>query len=245
MAAAADAERIASSEVPPNNVVVAHEHIKQPKPQQQKKQRKKQPKPQQQRKPKLMSCLAAGCKEFAFVGFFCPAHEHLDKLEDKLCLALGCKNERSDGYFCLVHSAKMAAVSSNSSRGGSEKPAASGSTATTAPPPPVEAVKRITEQSKSCAASDGKLLTAVDSPLHNQQMQPRKRRKTLCSHRGCIKSAQNPSALCWMHGAKDVICSFDGCKRGLCPDHGGLVQLCRWKGCISKQTQETIHCDCN
>jgi hypothetical protein len=21
---------------------------------------------------------------------------------------------------------------------------------------------------------------------------------------------------------------------GLCPDHGGLVQLCRWRGCINK-----------
>ena len=25
---------------------------------------------------------------------------------------------------------------------------------------------------------------------------------------------------------------------GLCPDHGGLVQLCRWKGCINKANLE-------
>ena len=71
-------------------------------------------------KPKLMSCLAVGCKEFAFAGFFCPAHEHLDKLQDQLCLAVGCKNERFAGYFCLVHSAKMEAALSNTSRSGSE-----------------------------------------------------------------------------------------------------------------------------
>ena len=63
---------------------------------------------------------------------------------------------------------------------------------------------------------------------------------TLCNHSSCTKRAQHPSTLlCWEHGAEDVICNFIGCNKkgilyGLCPDHGGLVQLCRWRGCINK-----------
>ena len=81
------------------------------------------------------------------------------------------------------------------------------------------------EQSKSSKSS------AATSDQKDIQLQKR-RKKTLCSHPSCNKRAQYPTTLCWRHGAKDVVCSFDGCNKrgillGLCPDHGGLVQLCR------------------
>ncbi|KAL7452081.1 hypothetical protein ACHAWC_003822 [Mediolabrus comicus] len=89
------------------------------------------------------------------------------------------------------------------------------------------------EQSKSSKSS-----AATSDKKDTQKTKSRK--KTLCcSHPNSNKRAQHPSTLCWRHGAEDVICSFDGCNKrgirlGLCPDHGGLVQLCRWKGCINK-----------
>ena len=65
----------------------------------------------------------------------------------------------------------------------------------------------------------------------------------LCNHASCTRRAQHPSPLCWRHGAQDVECKFSGCDKrgilsGLCPDHGGLVQLCRWRGCINKANLE-------
>ena len=91
------------------------------------------------------------------------------------------------------------------------------------------------EQSNSSKSS------AATSDKKDVQLQ--KRHKKLCSHPSCNKRAQHSSTLCWRHGAKDVVCSFDGCNKkgillGLCPDHGGLVQLCRWKGCINKVNLE-------
>ena len=92
--------------------------------------------------------------------------------------------------------------------------------------------KTSNEQSKSSKSS------AATSDEKDMQ-QTKRRKKTLCSHPNCNKRAQHPSTPCWRHGAKDVVCSFDGCNKGgillgLCPDHGGLVQLCRWRGCINK-----------
>jgi len=81
---------------------------------------------------------------------------------------------------------------------------------------------------------------AVDSSNTNKQTtQPKKPKTPLCNHPDCTKHAQHPSPLCWKHGAQNVTCKFTGCNKkgillGLCPDHGGLVQLCRWRGCINE-----------
>ena len=53
-----------------------------------------------------------------------------------------------------------------------------------------------------------------------------------------VKPSPSPPQ-CLKQGAKDKTCSFAGCNKnsillGLCIDHGGLVQLCRSKGCINK-----------
>src|SRR5210317_1054368 len=78
--------------------------------------------------------------------------------------------------------------------------------------------------------------------------QTKRHKKTLCSHPSCSKRAQYPSTLCWRHGAKDVVCSFDGCNKGgillgLCPDHGGLVQLCRWRDASTRSTwKDGVEC---
>ena len=80
-----------------------------------------------------------------------------------------------------------------------------------------------------------------DNLTRNQAIQ--KPKTPLCNHPSCTKRAQLPSPLCWKHGAQDVTCKFTGCyKKGilyeLCPDHGGLVQLCRSGGCINKANLE-------
>eukprot|EP00984_Skeletonema_dohrnii_P001455 scaffold463_cov107-Skeletonema_dohrnii-CCMP3373.AAC.5 len=95
-------------------------------------------------------------------------------------------------------------------------------------------------------ASSSSSAAAVDS-LNNDNLTKnqaiQKPKTPLCNHPSCTKRAQLPSPLCWKHGAQDVTCKFTGCNKkgilhGLCPDHGGLVQLCRSRGCINKVNLE-------
>ena len=100
-----------------------------------------------------------------------------------------------------------------------------------------------TTKNKQSLQSKKMSSTSPAVSLDKKDILQKRRKKTICSHPSCTKRAQHPSTLCWRHGAKDVTCSFDGCNRrgillGLCPDHGGLVQLCRWKGCINKVNLE-------
>jgi hypothetical protein len=39
------------------------------------------------------------------------------------------------------------------------------------------------------------------------QLQKR-RKKILCSHLSCIKRAQHPPTLCWIHGAKNIVAAL-------------------------------------
>ncbi len=94
-----------------------------------------------------------------------------------------------------------------------------------------------TAPAAAAEASSAVAVVAVESAKKKKPKTP------LCTHASCTRRAQHPSPLCWMHGAQDVVCKFSGCDKrgilsGLCPDHGGLVQLCRSRGCINKANLE-------
>lgn len=81
--------------------------------------------------------------------------------------------------------------------------------------------------------------------ITQKQSKKEKPKKPLCNHPSCTKRAQDQSPLCWKHDAqaRNIICKFTGCNKkgillGLCPDHGGLVQLCQSRGCINKANLE-------
>eukprot|EP00985_Skeletonema_marinoi_P008610 scaffold3934_cov78-Skeletonema_marinoi.AAC.3 len=107
---------------------------------------------------------------------------------------------------------------------------------------PEEAKAKALTPAPAAKASSSSSSATVDS-LNNDNLtrnQAIQKPKTpLCNHPSCTKRAQLPSPLCWKHGAQDATCKFTGCYKkgilhGLCPDHGGLVQLCRSRGCINK-----------
>lgn len=101
------------------------------------------------------------------------------------------------------------------------------------PAPPAEA-------SSSVAVAVVDSLNNNNGTITKNQSKKTKPETLLCNHPSCTKHVQQPSQLCWKHHAQaqNVICKFTGCKKkgillGLCPDHGGLVQLCQWRGCIN------------
>eukprot|EP00985_Skeletonema_marinoi_P011783 scaffold5597_cov91-Skeletonema_marinoi.AAC.1 len=111
---------------------------------------------------------------------------------------------------------------------------------------PEEAKAKALTPAPAAKASSSSSSAAVDS-LNNDNLTKnqaiQKPKSPLCNHPSCTKRAQLPSPLCWKHGAQDVTCKFTGCYKkgilhGLCPDHGGLVQLCRSRGCINKVNLE-------
>eukprot|EP00984_Skeletonema_dohrnii_P000070 scaffold23_cov101-Skeletonema_dohrnii-CCMP3373.AAC.5 len=107
-------------------------------------------------------------------------------------------------------------------------------------------VIRITSSEAAAFAAAATSSAAVNSSITSNAPAEQKNTKELqtnlkllCNHPSCTKRAQDPSLLCWQHGAKESICSYSGCHNkgillGLCADHGGLVQLCRQKGCINE-----------
>eukprot|EP00984_Skeletonema_dohrnii_P027090 scaffold16542_cov152-Skeletonema_dohrnii-CCMP3373.AAC.6 len=106
--------------------------------------------------------------------------------------------------------------------------------------------KALTPAPAAKASSSSSAAAPVDS-LNNDNLTKnqaiQKPKTSLCNHPSCTKRAQLPSPLCWMHGAQDVTCKFTGCNKkgilhGLCPGHGGLVQLCRSRGCINEVNLE-------
>eukprot|EP00985_Skeletonema_marinoi_P028809 scaffold26046_cov158-Skeletonema_marinoi.AAC.7 len=107
-------------------------------------------------------------------------------------------------------------------------------------------VIRITSSEAAAAAGNTTSSLAADSSINdaaacdqiNKKSPQKEQSVKLCNHPSCTKRAQHPSPLCWQHGAKESICSFLECHNkgillGLCGDHGGLVQLCRHRGCIN------------
>ena len=120
-------------------------------------------------------------------------------------------------------------------------------------PPRKLYVPRKPAQDKKTSSSAAEAVTVVDSLNNNDDddntvtkaQVNQKPEAPLCNHPSCNRRAQHPSPLCWMHCAlaRDVTCKYSGCNNkgillGLCPDHGGLVQLCRWRGCINKANLE-------
>ncbi len=87
------------------------------------------------------------------------------------------------------------------------------------------------EQSKSSKSS------AATSDQKDIQLQKR-RKKTLCSHPSCTNVPNIPRLSARDMAQKMLYTALmDAIREGYyweCPDHGGLVQLCRWRGCINK-----------